>query len=241
MTRVLISGALALGLAAGLAFWMTRAPETPPSLPVGGANATEADSDAAAQPDADSDAAAQPDAENAPEVTEMTLGPADAPVTVMEYASFTCPHCADFHGSTFKKLKADYIDPGKVHYVYRDVYFDRFGLWASMIARCGGEERFFGITEMLYDKQKEWVGAGDPVGIANNLRKIGKAAGLGEDKINACLNNEAKAKALVAWFEENAEEHEIEATPSLVIDGETHENMSYEDLAAIIDEKLAAQ
>ena len=75
-------------------------------------------------------------------IPDMVIGAADAPVEVIEYASYTCPHCASFHANQFPQLKENYIDTGKIRFVYREVYFDRFGLWASMVARCGGQERF---------------------------------------------------------------------------------------------------
>jgi len=172
------------------------------------------------------------------QITEMTLGAEDAPVTVVEYASYTCPHCATFHMGPFKQLKSDYVDEGEVQFIYREVFFDRFGLWASMVARCGGEDRFFAITEMLYDQQRDWT-QGEPTEVADNLRRIGKVAGLDADQLDACLNDEDKAKALVAWFQENAEADEVESTPTLIINDEKYSNMSYDDLKAIIDEKLA--
>ena len=224
MQRVMIAGALALALAAGLAFWLTRDPAGP-----------QAD---LAQPPAPSADAEDVPAEDLPEITEMTMGPEDAPLTVIEYASFTCPHCASFHENQFKQLKTDYIDTGRIRFVYRDVYFDRFGLWAALVARCGGRERFFGISDMIYEQQQDWIGDGDPVTIANNLRRIGKVAGLDEDRLEACLNDEAKARALAAWYQENAEEHGVNSTPTLVIGGETHSNMAYDELSALIDEKL---
>ncbi len=171
-------------------------------------------------------------------VTEMTLGNPDAPVTVIEYASYTCPHCATFHANQFKNLKADYIDTGLVQFIYREVYFDRFGLWASMVARCGGEGRFFGITEMLYDQQDRWIAGGDPVLISENLRRIGRTAGMSSETVDACLADEVMAQTLVAWFQENAERDGITSTPSLVINGERHSNMAYGDLAALIDAAL---
>ncbi len=172
------------------------------------------------------------------QVTEMTMGSADAKVTIIEYASFTCPHCANFHKGPLKELKADYIDTDKVHFIYRDVYFDRFGLWASMVARCGGEEKFFGISDMLYEQQREWTN-GQPAEIAENLRRIGKVAGIEPDALDACLNDEAKAKALVAWYQENAEAHEVNSTPTLIINEQKYSNMAYDELKGIIDEKLA--
>lgn len=175
--------------------------------------------------------------ETAP-VVEMTMGPQDAPVTVVEYASYTCPHCATFHKGPLKQLKSEYIDTGKVHFIYREVYFDRFGLWASMVARCGGPERFFGMTDMIYEQQREWT-QGEPAAIADNLRRIGKIAGLEPDAIEACLNDTDNAKALVAWYQANAEADAVESTPTLLINGQKYGNMAYDDLKVIIEEKLA--
>ncbi|NHQ74455.1 DsbA family protein [Roseovarius gahaiensis] len=220
MTRTTAIAALCLTLVAGAAYWLTSAPATSNDLPYGAVNAQEAG-------DVDTSS-----------IVEMRLGNADAPVTVIEYASFTCPHCATFHADQFKQLKADYIDTDKINFIYRDVYFDRLGLWASMVARCGGEQKFFGLSSLIYEQQKEWIGSGDPVESANALRKIGKVAGLGEDQIEACLTDQDKAKALVAWYQQNAEEHDITSTPTIVINGEKHSNMAYDELKVIIDEAL---
>ncbi|MFL4469616.1 DsbA family protein [Tateyamaria armeniaca] len=172
-------------------------------------------------------------------VVEMQLGNPDAPVTVIEYASYTCPHCATFHSGNYKQLKADYIDTGKINFIYREVYFDRFGLWASAIARCAGTpEAFFGITDMLYASQSEWAraGGGDPAAIADELRKIGRLAGLSGDAIESCLTDAEALRTLVAWYQENAAEDGIQSTPSFVIDGRTYNNMAYPEMVRLIDE-----
>jgi protein-disulfide isomerase len=221
MNKVIAYGVLALGLAAGGAWWMTSSATTqaPAGADLLGA--------AMAEDNANVDTSS---------IVEMTLGNPDAAVTLVEYASFTCPHCASFHKEQFKQLKADYIDTGKIHFIYRDVYFDRFGLWASMVARCGGQDRFFGIADMIYKQQRDWIGSGsDPVEIAGNLRKIGKVAGLEEDQIEACLADADKAKTLVAWYQKNAEADDVTSTPTLIINGEKHSNQSYENLKGIID------
>jgi len=171
------------------------------------------------------------------QVLEMSMGAPDAPVTVVEYASFTCPHCASFHVGPGAKLKTEYVDTGKVRFVYRDVYFDRYGLWASMVARCD-PNRFFGITDMLYRQQKDWVAGGEPTKIAENLRKIGLAAGLEEAQLDACFTDAEKAQTLVAWYQQNAEADAIEGTPTLLIDGEKYSNMAWDELKAIIDKRL---
>ncbi|ADO43872.1 DsbA family protein [Ketogulonicigenium vulgare] len=185
------------------------------------------------------DAAATTEAA-APAITEMAVGAEDAPITFIEYASFTCPHCANFHNNQYQQLKENYIDTGKVRFVFREVYFDRFGLWASMIARCGDNNtRFFGINDLLYENQQGWIGSGDPAEIANNLRAIGREAGMSDAAIDACMADQALAEGLVGWFTENAERDNVTATPTLFINGQQYGNMSYENLAAILDAELA--
>ncbi|PTX57749.1 protein-disulfide isomerase [Litoreibacter ponti] len=170
-------------------------------------------------------------------VMDPFLGDADAPVTVIEYASFTCPHCRTFHENAFKQIKKDYIDTGKVKFIFREVYFDRYGLWAGMVARCGGGDRYFGIVDLIYENQQTWT-QGDPSTIANNLRKFGKQAGLDDATIEACLTDGEKAQALTAFYQKNAQQDGIQSTPSFVINGTTHSNMSYADFQRLLDAEL---
>ena len=170
-------------------------------------------------------------------IEEMAIGNPDAAVTVVEYASYTCPHCASFHEGNFKRLKAEYIDTGKINFVYREVYFDRYGLWASAIARCGDNtDRFFGVSDLLYQSQSTWARAGGAGEIVEELRKIGRLAGLDNTVLESCLQDGQKLRTLVAWFQEHTERDGVESTPSFVINGKTYRNMSYEDLKQIIDD-----
>ena len=171
------------------------------------------------------------------EITDMQIGNPDASVTVVEYASYTCPHCANFHKNQFVDLKANYIDTGKINFVYREVYFDRYGLWASMVARCDAD-KFFGISDLIYKGQSEWA-KGTPAEIADNLRKIGRVAGLSEEQLDVCLTDADKAQGLFAWYQANAEADDISSTPTFMINGQQYSNMNYSEFAAIIDEKLA--
>ncbi len=173
---------------------------------------------------------------------DMILGDPDAPVTIIEYASFTCPHCARFHKEVFPKIKKNYIDTGKVKFVFREVYFDRFGLWAGMLAHCGGEMRYFGLARMIFEDGNEWIsGAGGDAGKAiANLRRIGRAAGLSDADMDACFSDEQLARDLVAWYQKTATEDDISGTPSFVINGKKYSNMSYEDFVKAIEEELAA-
>ena len=172
-------------------------------------------------------------------VEEMTLGDPNAPLKVIEYASFTCPHCKSFHTDTFKQFKTNYIDTGKVHFTYREVYFDRFGLWAAMVARCGGSERYFAIADMIYDQQATWTKGENPGAIADNLARIGRTAGLTGDEIDGCLQNGDLAQAMVAVYRENAEKDGIRSTPSFIIEGEMIAgNQSYDAFSKLLDSKL---
>ncbi len=190
---------------------------------------------------AQEDASTTPPADTDPAVTEVTdyaIGNPDAPVKITEYASFTCPHCADFHATVWPQLKRDYIDTGKVRFTLREVYFDRYGLWAALVARCGGEMKYFGISDMLFDQQRDWAANEDPSVAVAKLRQIGLAAGLTNEQLDACTQDAALVDALVKHFEEGMRKDGVEGTPTLFIDGEKHPNMSYGELKAIIDKKL---
>jgi protein-disulfide isomerase len=172
-------------------------------------------------------------------IPDMVIGSPDAPVKMTEYASYTCPHCQSFHENVFKSLKADYIDTGKVQFTFREVYFDRYGLWAAMMARCGGDMKYFGISSILYDTQSEWLSADDSTVVIENLKKIGRTAGMDDATMDACFNDQVKAEAMVAAYQANATADGVEGTPTLIINGVKHQNMSYDDLKAILDPLIA--
>ena len=166
---------------------------------------------------------------------EMVLGDENAPITMIEYASYTCPHCRNFHQGMFKNIKADYIDTGKVKFIYREVYFDRFGLWASILARCGGEDKFFAITDALYAQQSNW-GNGSAEEVAAKIARLGVAAGLNRAQVDACFADGDTAKALVEWYEYNRDMDEVNSTPTFFVNGERTQNFrNYADFRAVLD------
>lgn len=173
--------------------------------------------------------------QEAPVVEEMILGDLDAPVTIIEYASYTCPHCRRFHEDVFPLLRANYIETGKVKFIMRDVYFDRFGLWASMVARCEGGSKFFGMVDLIFKRQQEWTSGDNEATVAASLKQLGKTAGMGGANIDACLNNAEMAQALVADYQANAERDQITSTPSFIINGASQANAPYSDFSRIID------
>ncbi len=174
-----------------------------------------------------------------PQVIEMVQGNPDADVEVIEYASFTCPHCATFHANQYQLLKTNYIENDRIRFVYREVFFDRPGLWASMIARCSDDPKFFfAFSELLYAEQREWLASGDPATIIEDLRRLAKTAGLDDATLDACLSDGAKAEALFTWYQENAERDGINSTPTFLIDGQKYSNMAYDEFAEVLDGKL---
>lgn len=173
-------------------------------------------------------------------LADIVLGKAEAPLTIVEYASFTCPHCAAFHAENLPKLKAEYIDTGKVKFIQRDVYFDAVGLWAGILARCGGDDKYYAVSDMLFDEQKTWLDAKTGDEIAANLRKIGAKAGMTTEQMDACWADKQKVADLVATFQKNATADNVEGTPSFIIGGEKVANQPWDEMKKIIDAKLAA-
>ncbi|MBK5926270.1 DsbA family protein [Rhodobaculum claviforme] len=221
MIRRLAPAAIALAVAGGVGWW-ALAPSGTPALPsVAGP--------AAAQ------SAGPAEFERVP---DMALGDADAPVTVIEYASFTCPHCATFHSNVLPQLKAAHIDTGNVRWIKREVYFDRPGLWAAMLARCGDDSRYFPMVDLLYQSQRDWAGSSDPAAIAEELRRLGRRTGLSNEEVDACLQDAEQAQAMVAVYQHHATEHGITSTPSFVIDGELHQNMGFQAFSDLIESRL---
>jgi len=172
------------------------------------------------------------------EVPDMTIGRPDAPVTMVEYAMFTCPHCADFNQQVLPQIKANYIDTGKVRLVFREVYFNKPSLWAAMIARCAPADRYFGIADLLFRRQMDWAAATDENEMIQKLFSIGRQAGMTDAQMDACMQDRGYAEALVAEYQKHADADRIDATPVFVINGVKVDNAPYEEIAKKLDEAL---
>ncbi len=167
---------------------------------------------------------------------DIALGDPNAPLTVYEYASFTCPHCAAFQENTFPEFKKQYIDTGKVRYILREVYFDQYGLWASMVARCGGEQGFYPMVDAFLSTQSTWTRAPD---IGNAIQQVGRRAGLPAERLQQCLSDREFAKTLLETYQKNRDADDVQSTPTFVINGETHSgDMNFEAFSALIDKSL---
>ncbi len=174
------------------------------------------------------------------QVMEMSMGDPDAPVTLVEYAMFTCPHCADFNAEVFPRIKENYIDTGKARLIFREVYFNAPSLWAAVIARCAPADRYFGVVDLLFSTQAGWLNSQDGATIMKNLYGIGRQAGLTDAEMDACRQDQAFAEALVATYQKNQVADGIDATPTFVINGEKIPNTTYDEIAAKLDAAYAA-
>ena len=165
---------------------------------------------ARAQANADASELAKP-----PAIGDMILGKDDAPVTIIEYASATCPHCARFHTDTFGELKKQYIDTGKVRFIFREFPFDDLAFAAFMLARCAPKEKYFPMIDVLFAKQRVWT-RNNP---RDELFKIAKLAGFTEDSFNACLKNEKIARGIHEIRKRANEKFGVNSTPTFFING----------------------
>jgi len=151
----------------------------------------------------------------APSLGDRSMGKADAPVTIIEYASATCSHCANFHAGAFVQLKKDYIDTGKVHFIFREFPFDDLALAAFMLARCAPEDKYFPMLDVIFEKQQQWT-RNNP---REELLKIAKLAGFTEESFDKCLKNEKVAKGIYDIRKAGADQFGVNSTPTFFING----------------------
>ena len=150
---------------------------------------------------------------------DMALGPADAPVTITEYASMTCPHCAAFNATVFPKIKAEYIDTGKIRYVFREFPLDIKAAAGAMLARCIAKDdagKYFTVVDLLFRQQNDWV----VKNTTDTLTRIGKQAGLSAQAVDACLKDQALLDKITADQKYASEVLKVDSTPTFFVNGE---------------------
>ncbi len=168
---------------------------------------------------------------------EFVLGRSDAPITIVEYASLTCPHCARFHADILPVLKTEFIDTGKVRMVFRDFPLDRLALAAAMTARCAGRERYFGFIDTFYARQANWARDGDPLGALGRLARLG---GMSQADFDACLKNQAVGDAVLKQRQTGEKTFEVNSTPTLIINGAKYSGgLNLDQLRAVIAAMLS--
>jgi len=162
---------------------------------------------------------------------DLVEGKADAPVTIIEYASMTCPHCANFHKTTYPALKSKYIDTGKVRFIFREFPLDELAVAASMLARCAGGEKSIALIDVLFASQDKWA-ARDPIPA---LLQISKQAGFTQASFDQCLKDQTLYNNILAMRERGSKDYKVESTPTLFINGKVQKGgASIEELEKLI-------
>jgi protein-disulfide isomerase len=161
-------------------------------------------------------AAAAETAAPAPTAQDRVLGKADAPITIIEYGSLTCPHCAEFNTTTLPDLKKNWIDTGKAKLVFRVFPLNSLDVRAAMLARCVPPDRYFAFIDTVYHDQASWMGAHDP---EEALGSIARLAGVSEDKIKSCLADKSAQDAVVADAYTAQKSYGVDSTPTFFING----------------------
>ncbi|MCA1366606.1 DsbA family protein [Bradyrhizobium sp. BRP14] len=167
---------------------------------------------------------------------EMAVGEANAPVTIVEYMSMTCPHCANFHNNTFDAIKTKYVDTGKVRFIVREFPFDPRAAAAFMLARCAPEGQYFPMISMLFKQQEQWAAAQNG---RDALLQLSKLAGFTQESFEACLTNQKLLDDVNAVMQRGAKEFGVKSTPTFFVNGEHYSgDMSVDVMSALIDSKL---
>jgi protein-disulfide isomerase len=174
----------------------------------------------------------------APPLGDVVLGATDSPVTIIEYASMTCPHCADFHKTVYPKIKAEYIDTRKIRFIFREFPLDAKAAAGSMLARCIGKDdpnKYHAVIDILFATQNDWA----VEGTSTQLLRIAKQAGMSEETFNACLSNQSMLDALKQGVDQAVNEFKVDSTPTFFVNGtKLKGGATFEDFKKLIDPNL---
>lgn len=151
-----------------------------------------------------------------PRLQDIVLGKADAPITIIEYASLTCPHCARFHTDVLPTLKTEYIDTGKVKLIFRDFPLDQAAFGAAVLARCGGPEKYYTFLNVLFAQQRQWAASSDPKAA---LVQIGRLGGVSSEQFDRCLAEKPLGDYILNSRLEGNQKFNVSSTPTLIING----------------------
>jgi protein-disulfide isomerase len=150
-------------------------------------------------------------------VPDIILGSADAPVTVVEYASLTCSHCRDFHNDTYPEVKKRYIDTGKIRFIFRNFPLNQYDTAGTMLARCAGDAKYHAITEAFFDQQNALNAAPDPF---QWLQEFAKQVGFTQESFEACLSNQGMTDNILAVRQRASEKFGVSSTPTFFFNGD---------------------
>ena len=174
-------------------------------------------------------------------LSDMAVGSPDAPITVVEYASVTCPHCATFHQEVYPSIKEQYIETGKVRFIFREFPTApaNLSVAGSMLARCaadkGGNDAYFVVLNALFATQRTWIYGESP---RDELLKIAAQAGMGAEEFDACVKRQELLDYLNENIKEGSDKYGIASTPSFVLNGQVRHFSTFEDFSKALDEAL---
>jgi protein-disulfide isomerase len=197
----------------------------------GGSSRTEAEAPAAAT---SSQAASTPAATQTAQAgtpleirpDDHVLGKADAPVTIIEYGSFTCPHCAHFNNDTLPRIESEFVEKGQVRLVFREFLRNQVDIAASLLVRCAPQESYFKLVDVLFRSQDSWAFGDKPI---DALKQIGRTAGLDPAKVDQCLADQALQQKLIAQTQEAIDQLKVEGTPTFFVNGTAYNNLPFDD------------
>ncbi len=161
------------------------------------------------------------------------LGSPDAPTVLIEYASLSCPHCAHFQETVFPELQKNWIEAGKLLYVFRDFPLNAPALWAAMLAQCLEGDAYFAFVDMVFREQRNWLTAEDP---GAKLFELSQLAGFDKARFESCISNEDTFNRMVAGIQHAEKVYDVDATPTLILNGEKVQPSNYEELSGLIAE-----
>ena len=153
---------------------------------------------------------------------DRVLGNLDAPITIIEYASMTCPHCANFHTTMLPDIKRELLATGKAKLIFRDYPLDKYALMASMMARCAPEGKYFDLIEVIFRNQERWMKSDNPT---KALAQLGNLAGMDNDYIAACMQNAELQSAILAEQQEAGRLYQVRSTPSFIFNTQKNDNV----------------
>lgn len=175
--------------------------------------------------------------------TDRTLGNPKAPIVMVEYAAPTCPICARFNNELFSQLKANYIDTGKVYYVFRVFPLQSVDVAAEAMARCLPEKSYFQFIDLLYRNQPLW----DPDGyqipdVHGALVKMGRMAGMSPEQVDQCIGNQQEQQRITAVGQDATAQYEINGTPTFIVNGQIHSTFAnWQELKDYLDSRTASR
>jgi len=172
---------------------------------------------------------------------DMTLGSSKAPITFIEYAAPMCPHCARFNEEIIPHLRADYIDKGKVFYIFRVFPIGQADVPAEAIARCQPADNYFQFIDLLFRNQAKWDPENGVTDVRGGLIAVSRIAGMSAEQVDACMNNQDEQKRIMAVAQDAATRYGVTGTPTLVINGDVQQagGMPWTELKAKLDSLLA--